>query len=51
MTAKQRTINIINSMPDAEVEKFIILNIHYEQSETKEVDEFAKYEERMKQSQ
>ena len=51
MTAvKQRAINIINVMPDEEVEKFVTLNIRYEQSETKEVDEFAKYEEHMKQS-
>ncbi len=29
--ARQRAINIINLMPEAEIEKFIALNYHYEQ--------------------
>ena len=34
MTAvKQRAMNIINAMPESEVEKFVTLHIRYEQSE------------------
>ena len=31
--ARQRAINIINLMPEAEIEKFIALNYRYEQSQ------------------
>lgn len=31
-TVKQRAYNIINRMPDQEVEQFVMLNIRYEQA-------------------
>ena len=37
MTAlRQRAINIINLMPEPEVERFVSMNIRYEQSKTPE---------------
>ena len=37
MTAlRQRAINIINLMPEPEVERFVTMNIRYEQSKTPE---------------
>lgn len=43
MTAvKQRAMNIISMMPDAEVEKFVSMNIRFEKRETEISDRLQK---------
>lgn len=52
MTAvKQRAINIINMMPETEVEKFVTMNIRYEKSVNTSDEEFTEYKAKMKKSQ
>lgn len=41
MTAtRQRAMNILRLMPESEVERFVSLNIHYEQEESSENAEY-----------
>ena len=52
MTAvKERAVNIIQLMPDSEVEKFVTMNLRYEQMESNSNEEFSKYKAKMNKSQ
>ena len=50
-SVKERAINIINMMPEAEVEKFVTMYIRYENPENISDEEFTNYKAKMKKSQ